>query len=94
MKLAADIYGQRLDDNKKIFAKKNLQSIIEKSAIKAISPFGYFNYKVRLERPGRPPKNKLQSAKRVAIHSFILIRPINLSLPVWMQLLFQRIVSE
>ncbi len=41
--LPRDIYGLREDDTRMINARKNPQGIIEKSVIKAISPFGYFN---------------------------------------------------
>ncbi len=69
VKLPADIYGLRRDDNRAVFAKKNLQSILEKSVIKAISPFGYFNYKVRLEEKGRPAKNPDSKIQRKWLRS-------------------------
>lgn len=69
IKLPTDIYGLSSDDNRPVFAKKNLQSILEKSVIKAISPFGYFNYKVRLECHGRPTKNSNSKVQRKWLRS-------------------------
>ncbi|MCX6125754.1 MAG: hypothetical protein NTV34_13560 [Proteobacteria bacterium] len=62
--LPSDIYGLREDDSRMINARKNLQGIVEKSVIKAISPFGYFNYKVRFERFGKVLKNPDSKVQR------------------------------
>jgi hypothetical protein len=67
--LPRDVYGLREDDSRIINARKNLQSIIEKSVIKAISPFGYFNYKVRLEKVGKVLRNRDSKVQRKWLRS-------------------------
>ncbi len=45
-----DLYSRDRDDFGPITAKQSLISIIQQRRIEARSPFGYFNYKVRLNR--------------------------------------------
>jgi hypothetical protein len=70
VKLWADIYeGIKSDDYRSIDAKTCLQRIIETSTIKAVSPFGYFQYKVPIVRRGYLPKNAQSKVKRSWLRS-------------------------
>ena len=69
VKLWADIYEIERDDFRTLSAKACLERIIEKSAIKAVSPFGYFQYKVPLALPNQLPKNQDSKVKRAWLRS-------------------------
>ena len=70
VKLWADVYeGVKPDDYRSIDAKTCLRRIIETSTIKAVSPFGYFQYKVPIVRQGYPPINAQSKVKRAWLRS-------------------------
>jgi hypothetical protein len=73
--LPCDIYGLREDGSRMINARKNLRGIIEKSVIKAISLFGFFNDKVRFERFGQVLKNHDSKVQRHWLRSVCLTEP-------------------
>lgn len=65
VKLWADIYTDlKLDDSRTIDAKTCLERIIMSGEIKAVSPFGYFQYKVPWQPIGRPWKNLNSKVQR------------------------------
>ncbi len=73
VKLWSDIYKDLGSNDVRIIdAKTCLERIIEKSVVKAISPFGYFQYKVPLARHGRPVKNEYSKVQRSWLRSVCL----------------------
>jgi hypothetical protein len=63
VRLYKDIYGLPQDNRHPLEAKQSLESIIKNKTIKAVSPYGYFNFKVKQERANgtfRNPESRVE----------------------------------